>query len=71
MTRLTRRLATSSFAPKDRHAGIKARSSSNGKREEKPRLADSLLATAQTVFGKVKCVAHTLGLSRCSKHIAF
>jgi hypothetical protein len=40
MTRLTRRLATSSFAPKDCHAGIKARNSGNEKREEKPRLAD-------------------------------
>jgi hypothetical protein len=37
-----------------RHAGIKARNSDNEKREEKPRLADLLLATAQTIFGKVK-----------------
>jgi hypothetical protein len=39
-----------------RHAGIKARGSSNEKREEKPRLTDSFLATAQLVFGKVKSV---------------
>jgi hypothetical protein len=36
-----------------RHAGIKPRISGNEKRGEKPRLADSLLATAQTIFGKV------------------
>jgi hypothetical protein len=46
MTRLTRCLAASSFAPKDCHAGIKARGSGNEKREEKPRLPNSLLATA-------------------------
>jgi hypothetical protein len=34
------------------NAGIKARSSGNEKREEKPRLADSLQAAAQTIFGK-------------------
>jgi hypothetical protein len=39
-------LAASSFTPKDRHAGIKARNSGNEKRGEKPRLAHSLLATA-------------------------
>jgi hypothetical protein len=39
-------LAASSFAPKDCHAGIKASRSGNEKREEKPRLADSSLATA-------------------------
>jgi hypothetical protein len=54
MTRLTRCLATSSFAPRDCHAGIKARGAGNETREEKPRLVDSLLATAETVFGKVK-----------------
>jgi hypothetical protein len=32
-----------------RHAGIKARNSGNEKREEKPRLADSLLATASKI----------------------
>jgi hypothetical protein len=37
-----------------RHAGIKARGSGNEKREEKSRLADALLAAAQTIFGKVK-----------------
>jgi hypothetical protein len=37
----------------NRHAGIKARNFGNEKREEKPSLADALLATAQTIFGKV------------------
>ncbi|MGA2280205.1 MAG: hypothetical protein ABSG80_07885 [Verrucomicrobiota bacterium] len=36
------------------HAGIKPRGNSNEKREEKPGLADSLSATAQTIFGKMK-----------------
>jgi hypothetical protein len=35
-----------------RHTGIKARSSANEKREEKPRLTDLLLTNVQTVFSR-------------------
>jgi hypothetical protein len=35
-----------------RHTGIKPRNRANEKREEKPRLADLLLTTVQTIFWK-------------------
>jgi hypothetical protein len=38
----------------NRHAGIKARGAGNEKRGEKPRLANTLLATAQTIFSNVE-----------------